>query len=43
MYLEANNIAEAKQVCMFLSAMGKKTFSVLKDLLSLGRCVEEAL
>ena len=33
-YFEANDIAEAKKVCTLLSAIGKKTFAVLWDLVS---------
>lgn len=33
-YFEANDIAEAKNVCTLLSAIGKKTFVVLWDLVS---------
>ncbi len=34
MYFAANDLAEAKQVVTFLSAMGKKTYAVLRDLVS---------
>ncbi len=34
MYFAANDVAEAKQVVTFLSAMGKKTYAVLRDLVS---------
>ena len=34
MFFVANDIAEAKQVSTFLSAVGKKAYAVLKDLLS---------
>ena len=34
MFFVANDIAEAKQVSTFLTAVGKKAYAVLKDLLS---------
>jgi len=34
MYFAANDIAEAKQVSTFLTAVGKKTYAVLRDLVS---------
>ena len=34
MYFIANDIAEAKQVSTFFTAVGKKVYVVLKDLLS---------
>ena len=34
MYFIANDIAEKKQKWTFLTAVGKKTYAVLKDLLS---------
>ena len=33
-YFEANDIAEAKKLSTLLSAIGKKTFAILQDLVS---------
>lgn len=34
LYFEANGVADAKKVAVFLNAIGMKTYSLLRDLLA---------